>query len=296
MFIPEARGILKQMSLPAPLVYGVVSAVLVLLVATIFLSTHWVNNEVAEAELERLKAENNELRQKFEDFRWTLAEVEDRYDELVDKEIMIRSIFDMEEINPEERQLGVGGPVPAAVLEMTPAQLEARSTEGALDRLLRLSEYELQNFTEVETELVDLKERLRHTPSIWPAKGWVTAGFHMRDDPFTGYRRMHAGLDIANRQGTHVIAPADGRVKSYKRKGGWGNLLVIDHGYGFETRYAHLKEAKVKRGQKVKRGDLIALVGNTGHSTGSHLHYEVLRNGKKLNPRKYILNDMYEKK
>ena len=112
----------------------------------------------------------------------------------------------------------------------------------------------------------------------------------MKNDPFTGYRQMHHGLDIANHRGTPIIATADGRVSSVGRNSGLGKIVAIDHGYGFRTRYAHLSEIKVKRGQRVKRGDVIGLMGSTGYSTGPHLHYEVIRNGKTVNPIKYILN------
>jgi murein DD-endopeptidase MepM/ murein hydrolase activator NlpD len=114
----------------------------------------------------------------------------------------------------------------------------------------------------------------------------------MRLDPFTGYKEMHRGIDIANHRGTPIIATADGRVASIGKNSGLGKTVVLNHGYGFRTRYAHLHEIKVKRGQTVKRGDVIALMGSTGWATGPHLHYEVIRNGKTLNPIKYILNDM----
>jgi len=103
---------------------------------------------------------------------------------------------------------------------------------------------------------------------------------------------MHRGIDVANHKGTPIIAPADGRVRKYSNEGNMGLMLVIDHGYGFVTRYGHLAEVKVTRGQKVKRGDIIATIGNSGRTTGPHLHYEVWRNSKVLNPTKYILNKM----
>ncbi len=292
MLIPGSKGILKQVNVPAPLVYGAVVLVLMLLGISVALSTQYVSDRVSRAEIEKLKAENLELKNKFEQIRWTLTEFENRYQDMVQKEVVIRTAFDLPEIDPQERQLGIGGPIPKAVESMTPAQKSAYVTERQVDRLLRLSEFELDKYSEVEQKLDGMKDRLRHTPSIWPTKGWVTTGFQMRDDPFTGYRRMHAAIDISNRTGTPIYATADGKVVEVGRQGGLGNMVVIDHGYGFKTRYAHLKQATVKKGQRVSRGEQIALMGNTGHSTGPHLHYEVIRNGKKLNPADYILNEM----
>ena len=113
----------------------------------------------------------------------------------------------------------------------------------------------------------------------------------MKHDPFTGYKRLHRGLDISNNTGTPIIATADGVINKTATDNGLGKFIVIDHGYGFKTRYGHLSKISVKRGQKVKRGDVIGLMGSTGYSTGPHLHYEVIRNGKFLNPRKFILSN-----
>ena len=118
----------------------------------------------------------------------------------------------------------------------------------------------------------------------------VISKFGMRNDPFTGYRRMHRGVDISGPIGTPIVAPSDGVIKTVTRNNDFGKMIAIDHGYGFKTRYGHLSQINVKRGQQVKRGDVIGLMGTTGYSTGSHLHYEVIRNGKFLNPQDFILN------
>ncbi len=290
MFIPTTTGISRQVRVPIALIWAGVAGVLILVFSSFFLSAQFFNERVDSRELDRLRSENKQLQDQFEQMRWNLTEVESRYDDLVQKETAIRTLFNLPEINPEERQLGVGGPE-VALDKMTEPQQEAVVTEQQVDRLLNLSEFELEKYGEVEDALVGLKTRLDHTPSIWPAKGWTSRGFGMKYDPFTGMKQMHRGIDIANRVGTPIMASADGRVTMVGKNGGMGKTVVIDHGYGFVTRYAHLSEYKVKRGQRVKRGDLIALMGSTGYSTGPHLHYEVLRNGKSLNPADFILND-----
>jgi murein DD-endopeptidase MepM/ murein hydrolase activator NlpD len=224
--------------------------------------------------------------------RWYVAEVESRYDNLIAKEIRLRTLFDLPPIEPQERQLGVGGPVSPSVSAMSDAAKAAFTTEGKVERLLKLSEFELQKYGEVEDALVELKDRLDHTPSIWPTTGWLSRGFGLKYDPFTGFKQMHNGIDIANRRGTPIVASATGRVVSVGNNGGMGKTIVIDHGGGFQTKYAHLSEFKVTRGQFVKRGEVIGLMGSTGYSTGPHLHYEVVRNGQSLNPMNYILNKM----
>lgn len=292
ILIPNSKGVSRQMTVPRLLVYGSALAILVLLATSLYLSAGFLTDQVTSAELQRLRAENANMNKKFEQMRWDLAEVERRYTDLVQKEMAVRTLFDLPEISLEERQLGIGGPTPPAVANMTPVEHEAYITGREIERLLRLSDFELQNFSEVEKELVGLKDRLDHTPSIWPTKGWLSSGYGMRNDPFTGYRTMHHGLDIASQRGTPIVATASGKVVSVRYNGSLGKMVTIDHGYGFKTRYGHLHEAKVKVGQRVERGDVIALMGSSGYSTGPHLHYEILRNGKSLNPGKYILNEM----
>jgi murein DD-endopeptidase MepM/ murein hydrolase activator NlpD len=117
----------------------------------------------------------------------------------------------------------------------------------------------------------------------------VTSDFGTRIDPYTAERKMHQGMDIATPHGQMVYTPSDGTVVFIGSEGGYGKVLVIDHGYGVKTRYGHLSEVNVHLGARVKRGDRVASVGNTGRSTGPHLHYEVRVNGIPENPRKFIL-------
>lgn len=292
MLIPNSMGVLKQLSIPVALIYALVIAALGLLLANFFLSAQFFNNKVDQTELQQLRTENARLEERYEQLRWNLAEVEDRYQDLVEKEIKIRNLFDLPQINAEERQLGIGGPVSASLSELSETEMVAFETGAEVDRLLRLSRFELEKYSEIEGAIVKVKDRLDHTPSIWPSKGWISRGFGMKYDPFTGYKRMHRGLDIANYTGTPVITTADGKVKQVQTSSDMGKLILIDHGYGFRTRYGHLSEIKVRPGQRVKRGEVIGLMGSTGYSTGPHLHYEVIRNGKFLNPIRFILNEM----
>jgi len=136
------------------------------------------------------------------------------------------------------------------------------------------------------------KLELNATPSIKPTKGWITSSFGMRDDPFTGKRAFHWGIDIATQYGNPVIATADGVVFQTKTEKIGGRTIKINHPItGYTTVYCHLSKYLVKPGQRVKRGDTIGLVGKTGRATSPHVHYEVRLNGKRVNPWYYILDD-----
>ncbi|QJB57944.1 M23 family metallopeptidase [Pseudodesulfovibrio sp. zrk46] len=131
---------------------------------------------------------------------------------------------------------------------------------------------------------------LEATPSIWPTSGWVTSGFAWRTSPFTGKREFHKGIDISAPRGTPVYAPARGSITFTGRDGAYGLSIRLKHNASLSTRFAHLHRIAVKNGKKVTRGELIGYVGNTGRSTGPHLHYEVRLNGVPVNPKRYILN------
>ncbi len=143
---------------------------------------------------------------------------------------------------------------------------------------------------EIYRFLENQKIVLASTPSILPTKGWLSSRFGYRTSPFTDKKEFHRGIDIGSRIGSPIVAPADGIVSYRGRQNGHGNLLVLKHGYGLVTKYAHLKKALAKKGQPVKRGETIALVGNTGRSTGAHLHYEVHLNKVPVDPLGYVLD------
>jgi murein DD-endopeptidase MepM/ murein hydrolase activator NlpD len=180
-----------------------------------------------------------------------------------------------------------GAATPDAVGPVTPGLRSPEDTFGLLRELLERLETRLRS---VQTDVDKRNALAAATPSIWPAQGWLTSTVGQRRDPITGQRDFHEGLDIAADRGSQVFATADGKVIQASYEGAYGNLIVIDHGYGLETRYGHLSAYRVRVGEQVKRGDLVGLVGSTGRSTGSHLHYEVRVNGRLLNPLQLLLN------
>jgi murein DD-endopeptidase MepM/ murein hydrolase activator NlpD len=176
-----------------------------------------------------------------------------------------------------------GAKVPAsAVAELVKAAMSTpEDTFGVLRDLLQ----GLENRLRYVRRDVETREALASsTPSIWPAHGWLTGTFGGRSDPFSGEPAFHQGLDISTEKGQPVFATADGVVESASYTGDYGNLIVVQHNFGLATRYGHLSGYKVKPGQHVKRGDVIGYVGSTGRATGAHLHYEILANGRLINP------------
>jgi murein DD-endopeptidase MepM/ murein hydrolase activator NlpD len=155
------------------------------------------------------------------------------------------------------------------------------NTFGVLRDLL----HGLENRLRYVRRDVEQREALANaTPSIWPAHGWLTGTFGGRSDPFSGEPAFHQGLDISTEKGQPIFATADGVVESASYTGDYGNLIVINHGFGLATRYGHMSSFVAKPGTRVKRGDVIGYVGSTGRSTGTHVHYEILANGKLINP------------
>lgn len=142
---------------------------------------------------------------------------------------------------------------------------------------------------EIDKTLLDKESILQSTPTVLPARGWITSYFGQRLSPTAGYVKMHEGIDIGAPVGTNIVAPADGIVTFSGKKPGFGNFVQIDHGYGIETLFAHAHKTVAKAGQRVARGDPVALVGNTGYSTGPHLHYEVRVNGIAVDPLYFVI-------
>jgi murein DD-endopeptidase MepM/ murein hydrolase activator NlpD len=209
-------------------------------------------------------------------------------------ESRLRVLAGLEPIDPEVSQMGVGGPDfaaqdPLAQLDSEVAGEVSRVSHTA-DQLLRQAEFQRYSYLEIVESLEKKREEWARVPSIAPvASGEVSSGFGRRLDPFTEQNSFHQGVDMSAERGESIVATAGGRVVFAGRNHGYGLSVSIDHGNGLETMYAHVSEVKVRRGEQVKRGQEIAKVGNTGRSTGSHVHYEVRLNGRAVNPDTYIL-------
>lgn len=213
---------------------------------------------------------------------------------LNDFEKKIRIVANIEKTDKEESLFGIGGSKPEDLdtkVQLTKKHNSlVREMHEQVKQLSLASTNQKEGFESLLKYLEDQRNLLACTPTIRPTRGWVSSRFGYRISPFTGRREFHKGLDIANHKGTPIIAPADGVVAFIGKKGLLGKMITIDHGHGMVTRYGHIQKAMKKQGEAVKRGDTIALMGNSGRSTGPHVHYEVLLNGVQVNPVRYILN------
>ena len=194
----------------------------------------------------------------------------------------------MDKLPAVVKSRAMGGPTAATALtSMAPGLTSPENTFALLKDLLNGLDSRLQS---VRSDVDKRNQLAAATPSIWPTHGWLSSSMGNRADPLTGEKDFHPGLDISADKGDPVYSTADGKVTHASSAGNYGNLVIVDHGYGLETRYGHLSVFKIAVGQKVKRGDLLGLVGSTGRTTGPHLHYEVRANGRILNPLQLLLN------
>lgn len=245
-------------------------------------------------ELSLLRKETQVQKSQIHFFSSRIETIEKQLSKLKDFDKRIRIIANLDKGQEPSPFMGMGGPSPSDIRDKMTSEKDedalARQMKADLDRLQSETFAQEQSLSELEKELESKKDVLAHTPSIWPVAGWVTSNFGFRTNPFTGLTQMHEGLDVSNRVGTPIIAPADGIVSNVGNDEAHGRMVVLSHGFGITSRYCHLSKANVKVGQKVRRGDKIAEVGMTGKTTGPHLHYEVRLNGIPANPTRYILN------
>jgi murein DD-endopeptidase MepM/ murein hydrolase activator NlpD len=246
----------------------------------------------ASIELHQLKSTNGALTVENGNYRETTGELTTQIQSLegVIDELGARAALDpdqaraMAKLPAVVKQRAAGGnSLPNAAISnvLSTSFVSPDDTFGVLRTLLQGLESRLSN---VRKDVERQEQLAAATPSIWPAHGWLTGTFGGRSDPFSGEPAFHQGLDISTPKGTPVFATADGHVESASFAADYGNMVVLRHDFGITTRYGHLSGFNVKQGQAVHRGDTIGYVGSTGRSTGAHLHYEILANGKLLNP------------
>lgn len=243
-----------------------------------------------------LKAENQALIDQLQQTKTTIQELDGEVKQLAraDNE-MYRSVLGMDPIPYDERKAGTGGADVYSDLDVYSQETAdiLKWTSENLESLERSINIQKLSFDEIKNYYNNNKAKMTHIPAIKPTKGIVISGFGMRLHPMLGYRRMHEGLDFRANIGDEIYATGDGVVKMARRKGTYGLLVIIDHGYGYETRYAHLSAfgKGIKPGAKVTRGDVIGLSGSSGRAEGPHLHYEVYKNRKAIDPINYLFAD-----
>ena len=292
--VPNGTNKVKQFSFPRilPFIF-----IILFIFCTAFFSWITYDYRAMKVKIPRLAQLEKENEQKNDQFIYLAQRIDQIDQEMVTLKQLDHKLKVMVSLEPPDNdsQLqGIGGPSPTLLdpkhaINKTHKGL-VHSMRQSLDNLDNDITIGKQDKAELFKFLESQKKLFASTPSIWPTKGWLSSRFGYRISPFTGKKEFHKAIDIATRKGAPIVAVANGVVSQVGRDGGLGRVVTIKHGYGFMTRYAHLQKALVKKGQPIKRGETIALVGNSGRSTGSHVHYEITLNGVPVNPLRYILN------
>lgn len=271
------------------------SVVLIIMTYSFFSSPM---ERIQARELEQYELQTRIINDRLDQMQLLLSELSERDDNIY------RVIFEAEPIPKSIRQAGYGGVDRYAKLDGYNNSELLISTSKKLDRIASQVYIQSKSFDEVFEMARDKEKMLASIPAIQPVNNEdlrrLSSFYGYRIDPVYKVNKFHHGVDFSASQGTPVYAPGQGKIKrTIRSRRGYGNQVEIDHGYGLVTFYAHLKEIKVKKGEIVKRGQLIATIGNTGKSTAPHLHYEVRKNGQSVNPIYYFFNDLtpeeYEK-
>jgi murein DD-endopeptidase MepM/ murein hydrolase activator NlpD len=299
MIMPEtATAEVRRMRVSRRLIVSAIGAVAAFVLIAI-VAVAWSLVLLSEArEASELRVENSSLRGEIDQLDHRLENVVQVVDRLEHFESKLRTLT---MISDPERNLAMGpvdGPENDAARRRAPSALKRdlmSDQEAAVFTGARMGWVEgqakaaISGAEELSVLLEGQHALLSATPSRRPSRGYVTSAYGMRIDPFTGLAQLHSGIDFSARLGAPAHATADGVVIFSGKQNAYGNLVEVDHGHGLVTRYGHLGKMHVKVGEKVKRGQTIAEIGNTGRSTGPHLHYEIRVNGIPQDPRRFML-------
>lgn len=294
ILVSERDTSVKQLHFSQKRLLSLAGISVVVISGILFMSADAITGLLYKAKMQDLQANYENLSVKLLELKTQLDHANKQMENIEEKDQAIRTYAGLPQIDQDIRKLGVGG-----------AFEKTKSYEGEsenvfdkiseielnVDALSRRVKLELSSYNSLADEVESYSNEMKLIPSIRPVReGYLGSGYGYREDPFTGKVRFHYGQDFAVNTGTKIYAPADGKVKFAQNQGGYGKVVKIDHENGFRTIYAHLSKIKVKYGQNVQRGDLIAISGNTGRSAGPHLHYEVHKYGSPQNPLDYFFS------
>lgn len=296
--VPPGSGTSKVYEVSQNLVKLALGVGLVFVLATVLLTYTTLSRTVTIARHQGLVQENQVLARELGLMEGRISILRDTLGAIQQRSARIRLLANLDPLDPQVAEAGIGGPAvtSSAMQELRTAGVLGERTADVkvdLNAMIRRADLLASSFSEAADSLELHTARLAATPSILPSSGWLVSAFsQMRTHPILHIDRPHEGIDVQAPAGTPIEAPAAGIVTSAGWSTGYGNTITIDHGFGLVTRYAHASRLLVRAGQRVKRGERIALVGNTGLATGPHLHYEVHVNGKPVDPLRYVLPDV----
>lgn len=294
VLFPDGSNKVKQFRIPKflPFLFVFILVSSVALLSWIIRDYRMIKPQMSR--LVQLQKENEQQKRQFVHLKGRISQLTQKMVELQEFDHRLKVMVNLETNDDNAPFHGVGGSDPK---DLTPDYSMAKThrelvrvMHRSLDTLDKEIDFDKQDKAQLQGFLEKQKKLFASTPSIWPTKGWLSSRFSYRFSPFTGRKEFHKGIDISTRKGAPIIAPANGVVSAVRWDHLSGKVVTINHGYGLVTVYAHLSKALVKKGQYVKRGETIALVGNTGRSTGPHLHYELHLKKVPTNPLRYILN------
>jgi len=295
LYIPAENAEPRPLRMRRAVVYAIAAVTALVAAAAVATAVRYSGKIRETYKLAQLERQNERLRGEVDEFSAELDVLRRQVSQNFDFQKKARLLANLDDLAEDVTEVGVGGPDFAYMRSLEDLAPETReqlfSARQDIGKLLRQARLQQESYEEIVTSLEATSEVMRATPSLPPVNvGFVSSGYGWRMDPITGRRTMHRGLDFSARLGTPVYAPADGVVTFSGTWRTYGEVIELSHGQGYMTRYAHLQKRLVREGQRIRRGDVIGRVGSSGRSTFSHLHYEVEKDGKRVNPQRYVLS------
>ncbi len=294
LYIPTDHSEPRTLRVRRAVVYTLLSAVVLALGVGSWAVSQY-SSAVSDAyKLSRLERHNEQLRGELGELGSDIEGLQRQVAQNFDFQKKARLLANLDDISDDVTEVGVGGPDYVYIESISDIDGESRNrvvdARADIEKLMRQTRLQRESYLGIMASLEATNDLLRSTPSLRPVNvGFVTSRFGPRIDPYTGRKKAHRGVDYSARKGTPVFATADGVIAFSGRWKRYGEVVEISHGHGYITRFAHLEKRLVRKGQKVRRGDVIGRVGSTGKSTFAHLHYEVEKDGHRVNPLRYVI-------
>lgn len=293
MFVPGPNARIRSLHISKSAIKAVIVSLAGVLVLSVFLIYKFHDIKGKERELQSVREELMQQKVQVQNFALSLIDYKRQMFLIRDLDTKLRQAVSLGPRDRAQQFLGIGGPDELGLQNLVTIgeKKQDETLKEIHQELTQLQGAASKQETSLQTLIEyfeDKRSLYASTPSDWPVRGWVTSPFGSRISPITGKIQFHEGMDIAAQIGTPVFAPADGVVIKAGFEASYGDMVELSHGYGLKTVFGHNSRLNVKSGQHVKRGDIIAYVGETGSSTGPHLHYEVRVNGLPVNPVHYL--------
>ncbi|MGA1826439.1 MAG: M23 family metallopeptidase [bacterium] len=292
MIIPDFSANMHRFHIPKYIVRFLFLILVAIIGCGIFMTYNYFQMREQVQEFAKIKEKNREQESYIISFSKSIECLKRQMVDLQNSNTKLQILAGLQKPENNQQVFGIGGETESGICRFYREDLDKLVDQMRIDleKLNIETVSQEDNLMELSYIMENSKSILDSTPSIFPTQGWITSGFGYRKSPFTGKRELHKGIDVAGRRGTPIVAPARGIVTYSGLNGGYGNVVEIKHGYGFSTLFAHASVNLVKVGDRIERGDVVALLGNTGRSTAPHLHYEIKINNVNIDPLNYILD------